>query len=803
MIEIQISKDIWENKYRYNAETECDFYKRLVKGIFDLVSDTDISKYYSLISVSSREELYNTIYNMFKDHKAMLAGRALYSLGTNKTNQSLSNCFVIPIESDSMLGIMKALERSAMTMKAGGGVGYNFSILRPKGSLIKTSGASSTGTLSFMRIFNTTCNTIEAGGNRRGAQIGILGMWHPDIEAFITCKQYGSDIPDDLKPYKNFNLSVFIPDDFIDALRKDLNWELIFPDTSYEKYSTEWDGNIRAWKAKGYPVVLYKKVRARDLWDNLMHSTYNFAEPGVLFEDTINKNNTLWMREYIMACNPCGEQPLVPFASCNLGSINLVSYVQDAFLDNASFDIESFKKVVRYMVMVMDRVLDVNYFPLPEQKKVVEDKRQIGIGITGLGDTLAMLCLKYSSEEARSFVEHLMNIFRETAYEANAYLAKNLGPFPEWLTFTEEEKLGFVSGSYLKSLPEKLKSDIKTYGCRCSRLLSIAPTGTMSLLLNNVSGGCEPLFLLEYDRKIKVSSEETITETIESYSWRKYKEKFGHTLVENKPDFFETTEDLNVEDHINMQAVLQKYICTAISKTINVPENYSYDDFKDIYLKAYDKGIKGCTTYRPNNILGSVLSKKSDSNICADEKRPKSIVPNCAPKRPAELPCDIIFTNIKGEAWTVLIGLLDGKPYEVFAGNTTEELYLPKSCKEGIIRKQGQGMYELEVTIRNKSVIYKDLASILMTDGQKATTRLLSLALRHGVPTKYVVEQLKKTNGSIVEFSTAVSRVLSKYVDSFSLDGDKNKCPVCGESSLLFEEGCIKCIAGCGYSRCS
>ena len=803
MIETEISANIWNNKYRYKQESESDFYLRLVGGLFDGLSDIDVSRYFTLLNVTNRSEFYKALFNVFSTHSGMLAGRALFSLGTDKLNQSLSNCFVVPIESDSMAAIMKAVSDAAMTMKAGGGVGYHFSILRPKGSLINSSGACSTGVLSFMNIFNTTCSTIESGGNRRGAQIGILGIWHPDVLNFTKCKQHNLSIPEELKPYKNFNLSILVSDAFMQALKEDKGWDLIFPDTSFDKYDAEWDGNIKYWQEKGYPVKCYATIKASELWDAIMKSNYDHAEPGVLFEDTINKMNTLWMTEYILACNPCGEQPLIPNGSCNLGSLNLPSFVKNCFSKDAAFDFKTFKHTATCMFIMLDRMLDINYYPLQAQRDVVIKKRQVGLGITGLGDMLAMLCMKYSSEDALKFVENMMKILRETVFNTNVSLARLLGPFPEWSTFDKETKQKFVEGAYLTTLPEALKSKMLEHGCRCSRALSIAPTGTMSLFLNNVSSGAEPIFLLEYNRKVKKSSDEHVIETVETYSWKKYKERFKECTVETKPDFFETTEDLAVNDHINMQAVLQKYICTAISKTINVPEDYEYSKFKNIYQDAYSLGIKGCTTYRPNSSLSSVLSKKEDSKEYNLDGRPKIIMPcSQAPRRPKELPCDIIFTNIKGEPWTVLIGLIDGKPYEAFAGNTTEELYLPKSCKEGIIRKQGQGLYELEVVIRNRTVVYKDLASILMTDGQKATTRVLSLSLRHGIPIKYIVSQLKKTNGSVVEFSTAVSRVLSKYIDAQTLSDKDRECPQCKEVSLSFEEGCIKCMAGCGYSRC-
>ena len=805
MIEAQISKNIWNNKYRYMGESENDFYYRLVSGLFDGLSDDYLSKYYTLVEVSTRVDFYTTMVDVFCNHQGMLAGRALYSLGTDKTNQSLSNCFVVPIEKDSMESIMEAAKNSALTMKSGGGVGYNFSVLRPKGSVINSSGASSTGVLSFMNIFNTTCGTIEAGGNRRGAQIGILGIWHPDLLGFITCKRGGLNVPDELKPFKNFNLSIFVSDDFMKVLKEDGDWDLIFPETSFYKYDEEWDGNIKAWLAKGYPIKKYATLKATDIWDTVMKSNYSFAEPGILFEDTINKNNTLYMTEYIMACNPCGEQPLIPNASCNLGSINLARYVKDMFKPTAAFDMVTLKSVIVRMVIMLDRMLDVNYYPLSAQALVVKEKRQIGLGITGLGDMLPMMCLKYSSEQGRALVAEIMAVMRETAYKTNVELSKVLGAFPEWLTYSSGTKDKFITGPYISTLPEDLKQDIFKYGLRCSRMISIAPTGTMSLLLNNVSGGAEPIFSLEYDRKIKVSSEEQIVETIRTYSWEKYLEMYNDANAESKPDFFETVAELKVEDHLNMQAILQKFVCTSISKTINVPIDYDYTDFKSIYIKAYELGLKGCTTYRPNDIIGSILTIRDNKNLCTgeDDDRPSTIILNAAPRRPKELPCDIIFTNIKGESWTVLVGLLDERPFEIFVGNTSEDLYLPKSCKEGVIRKQGGGKYELEVKIRNQTIIYKDLASVLMTDGQRLSTRLISTGLRHGVLPKYIVEQMKKANGSISDFSTAVARVLSKYVGSHTLSEKDSKCPSCGEVSLIFEEGCVTCKAGCGYSRCS
>ena len=792
MIEYKISKNIWNLKYRNKDESEESFYKRVINGIFKGVTKEDDLKYEQLLG----KDYKSTYYNLFSNHFCLPAGRVLYSLGTDKKNQTLSNCYVLPIKKDSMKAIMDTVTEAAMVMKAGGGIGYSFSILRPKNAVINTTGSHSTGVLSFMKIFDTTCGTIEAGGNRRGAQIGILGIWHPEIKDFIVCKRLGDQLPSDYKPFKNFNLSIYVSDAFMKAVENDDYWDLIFPETSFSKYDEEWDGNIKLWLEKKYPVKVYETIKARELWDLIIKSNYDFAEPGILFEDTINKNNTLAQSEYILACNPCGEQTLMPYASCNLGALNLTQFVQNPFTKKASIDYTMLKNAVRFMVVALDKILDQNYYPLKEQYDIIQQKRLIGLGITGLGDMFSMMTFNYSSDEALSLANTLAKLLKEEAYATGIELSKFFGPFKEWNTFSEKDKKVFIEGNFISKLPLDIKKDIVKYGLRNSRYLTIAPTGTTSLLMNNVSGGVEPVFALEYERKVKMSSDETVTEIVRDYAWQKFVEIHGDEV--KVPGYFETIDNLSVENHLNMQAVWQKHVCSSISKTINVPVNYAFDKYKNIYTNAYKLELKGCTTYRPNNIIGSVLSKKND--ICED--RPVSIVPNCAPKRYKELPCDIIFTSIKGELWTVLVGLFDGHPYEVFAGNN-EDLYLPKSCKTGIIRKQGKGKYELEVTIRRSTVVYKDLANLLMNDEQKTITRVLSLSLRHGILPRYIVEQLKKANGNITDFSTAVSRVLSKYIGTYDLKEGENKCPQCGEESLIFIEGCIKCSdPGCGYSRC-
>jgi len=793
MIETKIADDIWNQKYRDNNELEGEFYQRPVKGLFDGLSDDELSLYYPIVKVSTRKEFYDKMLGVFSEHKGMLAGRPMHALGTDKTDQTFSNCYVIPIKKDSMRGIFKSVEDAGMSMKAGGGVGYNFSILRPKNALIKTSGAVSSGPVSFMNIYNAVCETIKAGGNRRGAQIAVLDIWHPDIIEFVTCKRAGDGIPEKYKPYKNFNLSVYVSDAFIKAVKNDDKWDLVFPDTAHPNYNTEWDGNIDAWLEKGYTVDVYETIKARDLWDVIAKSSYDFAEPGILFKDTINKANTLWFCEYIACSNPCGEVPMIGYGSCNLAPVNLPKYITNMFTDSADFDMMSFKETVTCLVIMLDRMLDINFYPLSEQKEQVEKTRQIGLGLTGLGDMLAMLKLNYSSEKGRNFVDSIMLLYRNTAYRTSIELAKVKGSFKMWDTFTPEQKHQFVEGEFTKHLPDHMKKEIIDYGVRNSRLLSLAPVGTISLLLNNVSSGIEPIFLLEYDRKIKISNEETITETVETYSWKKYKEFVGQENPE-KPDYFETTEELNVDAHLKMQGLMQKYVDASISKTINLPAEYGFGEFKDVYMKAHGLGIKGCTTYRPNKILGSVLSKKGENGI---SNRPDEIQPHFAPKRPKDLPCHIHQCSVKGTKYLILVGLLNETPFEMFAGEDND-LSIPSYVKDGIIKKCKNGTYSLEYNTKRTSIEIKDIAQVMMDGNQRAMTRLISLSLRHGVNMEFIIKQLKKAGTDITEFSMAVSRILGTYIKEYKHDKGE-LCPECGEP-MVRKEGCMGC--SCGYSKC-
>lgn len=562
-----ISEQIWKQKYRFKEETMQDTLKRVSFSLFE------------------REEAH-LAFKLMSEFKFSFAGRILYGVGTERRDVTYSNCYVIPILGDSLDAILKAEADAAKTMKAGGGCGYNFSILRPKNALIETSGEPSSGAVSFIHSFDAKAEVIKAGGNRRAANIAVLGVWHPDIEEFIEAKRTGR--------LQNFNLSVAISDDFMQAVNLDEEWELIFPDFENYKdaYNTYWTGNIDEWVKAGFGIKLYKTLKAKDLYEKIIKSNYEYAEPGVLYIDTVNRMNPTNYIEFIDSTNPCGEVPLPPYGSCNLGMVNLANLVNEPFTSNANIEATELSRTVHLLVKGLDKVLDINYYPLPEQREVVKNKRQLGIGITGLADMLAMMGLKYGSEEGRKFAENIMRQITNEAYRASALLAKEYGPFP---LFKVEE---YLEHPFIKQLDDDVKMLIKKHGLRNNKLISIAPTGTTSLFMNNVSSGIEPIFQLEYKRKIRQPDGSTVEEVVMDYAWWLYN-KLGKTGYE---EYFQTINDLTVNDHILMQASLQKWVDNSISKCIAKGTLITTD--KGIYRVEElmdEKTPTPDTFYTPNN----------------------------------------------------------------------------------------------------------------------------------------------------------------------------------------------------------
>ena len=793
-----ISLDVLSEKYLKPGETTADeLYQRVARALASVEKPELREKYEALFLANLKAG-------------AIGAGRIMSAAGTD-IQATLINCFVQPVgdciqgvDDEGFPGIYEALREAAETMRRGGGVGYDFSRIRPKGAQVKATASMASGPCSYMNVFDQSCSTVESAGARRGAQMGVLRIDHPDVHEFITAKRTPGR-------WNNFNVSVGVSDAFIQAVQNNAPWELVHKARPGAALLAQGAHQ----RADG--LWVYATVPARELWDTIMKSAYDFAEPGILFLGRINEDNNLHYCEDIAATNPCGEQPLPSYGCCDLGPIILTRFVRHPFGFGgvAAFDFDAFTQAVALQVRALDNVLDVTYWPLPQQRDEAMAKRRIGVGFTGMGNTLAMLCLRYDLPEGRTMAARIAECMRDAAYAASVDLAREKGVFPKF------DATGYLAeGTFASRLPESLQSAIRAHGIRNSHLLSIAPTGTVSLAFaDNASNGIEPPFSWMYKRKKRESDGSTTEYAVEDHAWRLYRELGGD--VNALPDYFVSALAMSAQDHIAMMEAVQPFVDTAISKTVNIPADYPYEDFKDLYLQAWRARLKGLATYRPNSILGSVLETHAE---------PAPAPAAVAAPAPAAPPVDPMRTVIESRPQGGLSAVAEKLEYWTQEGHKT--LYLIVSflpVPTGVGNRTVDRAIEFFMPVGQSGESQQWITSSM---------RLLSLAARGGFLERALSDMRKvawdrgpvrlgthrKDDGTLVPMwhdsevaamAYAIQNILARRVadpvqQQLPLDEPTpppvavpqamagKKCSECGAHAVIRKDGCDYCTQ-CGH----
>lgn len=794
-----IAEAIWNGKYRL-MDADGSAIDKSLADTFARVARAAASVEKG--GAQQRQRWEKRYFEALSDFGFLPAGRILAGAGARR-EVTLFNCFVMGAVPDDLRGIFDGVRDGALTMQMGGGIGVDFSTLRPKGALVKSIGADASGPVSFMEVWDAMCRTIMSAGARRGAMMATLRDDHPDIEDFIEAKSKAGHLT-------NFNLSVLVSDKFMQAVADGAEWDLVF------------DGKV------------YRRLPARDLWQRIMHATYAQAEPGVIFIDRVNARNNLAYCETIRATNPCGEQPLPPFGACLLGSLNLTRFIRDPFTPEAHLDVESLQERVALAVRFLDNMIDVSRYPLTAQKQEAKAKRRMGLGVTGLADALIMCREIYGSASALKLAESWMQAIEIAAYGTSVDLAQERGPFPLC------DAKALLQSPNIARLPDDIKRGIAAHGLRNGCLTSVAPTGTISLLAGNVSSGIEPVFDFIYQRNVLDRHGSTRSETIEDYAHALFRRQFGEEVA--LPDYFVRADRLTPRAHLEMQAAVQRHVDSSISKTINCPADMTFEAFSDVYSVAYELGLKGCTTYRPSEVRGAVLSRSMEQS----------------PQAPA-VAAEVSVSTVETESARTSVkpggvhymakplereAALQGYTYKLKWPGSDHALYVTIN---DIVRDGRRRPFEIFINTKN----LEHYAWMV------ALTRMISAVFRRGGDVSFVAEELTAifdpqggrwiggryvpsliaAIGEIIEehmrrigflsddgeqHSLGLAQLMNAVSDgsppasipapaSPSEEGDiptglrsgrtPAQCPRCGSAQYMRLEGCWECQR-CGFSRC-
>jgi len=768
-----VSQRIWDMKYRFrdaSGQLDADLdatWKRVAHALAEPERDRDLWA--------------GRFHEALKGFKFLPAGRVIAGAGTGR-NVTLFNCFVMGTIGDDMASIFDNVKEAALTMQQGGGIGHDFSTLRPLGAPVKGVGADASGPLSFMDVWDSMCRTIMSAGSRRGAMMATLRCDHPDIEAFVDAKR-------DARRLRMFNVSVLVSDAFMKAAREDADWPLVF------------GGKV------------FRTVKAKALWERIMRATYDCAEPGVIFIDRVNRRNNLYYCETIQATNPCGEQPLPPYGACLLGSVNLACLVKKPFTPDAELDLAALERVVPVAVRMLDNVIDASRFPLPQQEKEARAKRRIGLGVTGLADALILCGVRYGAPRAADLTRRWLGAIQRLSYLASADIAAEKGSFPLY------DRERYLAGETVKALPEEVRAAIGRYGIRNALLNSIAPTGTISLLADNVSSGIEPVFAFSHTRHVLQPDGTRREESVEDHAFRLWRSLRGNEAP--PAEVFVDAQTLTPADHLAMQAAAQEFVDSSISKTINLPRDISFEDFKGVYEEAYARNCKGCTTYRPNEVTGAVLEVKPAGDavvrlapVAADGAGDRVVYIAQPLDRPQELPGRTYKIKWPGSDHAIYITINDviqdgrRRPFEIFINSKNMEHYAWTVALTRMISAVFRRGGDVSFVVEELKAVFDPRGGQWM-EGRYVPSLLAAIG---GVIERHLIEIgfLAPADAPLID-QAAEQRVRlaagsrgplgEPIAGGADVHGRLGQCPNCGAAAIVHQEGCDICL-NCGYSRC-